>query len=196
MGAGAHWRGPFDPAGAAYVLADVVQYQGQSWIASAAIPSQCDLYIRGFCASFSWVAPGTTAGAAWQLFASGGVGPQGAQGIQGPAGPTGPQGIQGPSGPQGVKGDPGSIAGIEMITVSATDTGAANYPYLPWAQANCTPPKRVIGGSCDFVDNGFLSTIVFNYPGYNFWYCGIHADSIFSPNSFTRLVAHVICANP
>jgi hypothetical protein len=114
-GSGFRWRGAFDPVGPAYAANDVVQSGGKSWAAASAIAKECVIFnLTGTCFEYgpNWVAPGTPDGSAWQLFASGGVGPQGPEGprgFQGPPGLGGPTGPQGPAGPQGPQGPPGAV---------------------------------------------------------------------------------------
>jgi hypothetical protein len=125
MGAGVQWRGEFDafdPTG--YAAGDVVQYIGKAWIATETVKKICLAWSATpfiHCVSYSalWSIPDSPSGGVWQLFASGGVGPEGPQGPQGPAGPQGPkgdtgaQGLTGATGPQGPAGPSGSgISGV------------------------------------------------------------------------------------
>lgn len=146
MGAGVVWRGPFDPNDSTgYAAGDVVQHGGKAWIASAAVAKHCLNYTQQWvpqlqrfvmvCTSYSteWPAPETAEGAVWNLFASGGVGPQGPIGLTGPPGPKGdtgdrgPQGIQGPAGAQGPQGIPGSNTFKGRVDASGTILSGSQY---------------------------------------------------------------------
>jgi hypothetical protein len=179
MGAGVVWRGPFDPLDqTGYVTGDVVQYNGKAWVASNNVAKLClhwgthsvsfPPYTMLYCTEYStnWPSPETEDGAVWQLFASGGVGPQGPIGLTGPQGPKGDtgsqgvQGVQGPIGPQGPAGNAAIIAGhINLDGTIAAGSGftsqlshtSDNYPYysvtLPYGYDVCTANNRVIGPS-------------------------------------------------
>jgi hypothetical protein len=76
-----NWRGTWS-ASTAYIANDGVNYQGSSYVATAATTGS------------------TPPAAPWQLVA--------AQGATGATGPTGPQGATGATGPQGPQGNPGA----------------------------------------------------------------------------------------
>jgi hypothetical protein len=92
----------------------MIQFDGKAWLATADIRKECLAYsiinIGGHpfpkCTSFAsnWSIPGTVEGSAWEIFASGGVGPQGPAGLQGTKGDKDDQGIQGVQGPKAFKG--------------------------------------------------------------------------------------------
>ena len=200
MGAGAHWRGPFvnDLAGG-YAAADVVQYNGQAWIASAAIPSVCLTIKRGECVDLTthWASPGTSEGAAWQLFASGGVGPAGPQGVQGPVGATGPQGPQGVPGPQGTQGPPGGVTGYELVTVEPGPTPPYQDRYPFWTWAFCPQGKVVTGGGCTIRGTSHVEPLrgtPGSYNGAYFWLCEATPD-LFINVLAAPITATAICVN-
>ena len=97
------WKGTWSNS-EAYYYADLVQYQGSSWIAVAN---------QGTGNFFVGFVPGSDE-SKWQLYASvgatgatGATGPQGSTGATGEQGPTGATGATGPTGPQGTTGDQG-----------------------------------------------------------------------------------------
>jgi len=85
-----NWRGAWS-ATTTYAANDGVNYQGSSYVATAATTGS------------------TPPAAPWQLVAQqGATGPTGATGPQGPTGATGPQGATGATGPQGSTGATGA----------------------------------------------------------------------------------------
>jgi hypothetical protein len=99
--------------GAAYLIDDIVTFDGSVWRAKVAQ--------RGF--------QPPTRPDIWEKFVSKGVaGPTGAAGpagATGPAGPTGPQGPQGPQGPAGVIAD-NSVTGAKVLDESLTGADVLN----------------------------------------------------------------------
>ena len=145
-GPGFRWRGAFDPLGPAYTANDVVQNGGKSWAAASAIPKECVIYnLNGTCYEYGpdWAAPETPQGTAWQLFASGGVGPQGPQGSQGSPGLPGPPGLAGPAGPAGPQGPPGptglatALGSLQFVQTRVPGcTGSTQGFFCPGVQLN------------------------------------------------------------
>jgi len=89
-GPGFFWQGPWDST-TAYILNDVVEHNGSSYVAVADNANQDP----------------ATSPTCWELMAQ--KGNTGATGAQGPQGPTGATGAQGPAGPQGATGPAGPI---------------------------------------------------------------------------------------
>jgi hypothetical protein len=145
-GPGFRWRGAFDPLGPAYTANDVVQNGGKSWAAASAVPKECVVYsLNGTCYEYGpdWAAPETPQGTAWQLFASGGVGPQGPQGPQGSPGLPGPPGLAGPAGPAGPQGPPGptglatALGSLQFVQTRVPGcTGSTQGFFCPGVQLN------------------------------------------------------------
>lgn len=127
-GAGFKWAGNWDP-GQPYLVNDLVQCEGSSWICiqnnianNDSYPGRGDFWVDYWNLFVQDGRPGFPGedgapGAQGPQGPKGDTGPQGPQGIQGipgsqgPAGQDGaqgPQGIQGTTGPQGPKGDPGT----------------------------------------------------------------------------------------
>jgi hypothetical protein len=98
--------------GAAYLVDDIVTFDGSVWRAKVAQ--------RGF--------QPPTRPDIWEKFVSkGATGPVGPQGPQGAAGPQGPAGVEGPTGPQGPQGPAGVIADDSVTGAKVLDeslTGA------------------------------------------------------------------------
>jgi len=137
-----NWRGTWSAA-TAYVANDGVNYQGSSYVATAATTGS------------------TPPAAPWQLVAQQGAtgptgpqGPTGATGAQGPAGATGAQGPQGDPGPQGPTGPPsppsgpagGSLSGTYPNPGLATGAAATNVGTLGGA-LNGTLPNPTIAAN-------------------------------------------------
>ena len=175
------WRGTFDPLDATgYAANDMIQYAGNAWIAASAIYKEClaysTIYFNGHpilrCTSYAanWVIPGSPEGAAWNVFATGGVGPQGPAGPQGAKGDTGAQGTQGLQGLQGIQGQTG--------------------PQGPAGNA------AIIGGHINSdgtiaAGSGFTSTIYYSpAPAYNPYY------SITLPAGYNICTANVRVTGP
>lgn len=91
---------------ATYVVDDIVQYQGNQYIAKLTNQNVEPVVGSTWGAFLSKGADGAT-GATGPQGPQGVTGPQGPQGGLGPQGPTGPTGPQGPQGPQGATGPQG-----------------------------------------------------------------------------------------
>jgi collagen triple helix repeat protein len=125
-GAGAIWRDAWDNA-TAYVVGDMVQFGGSSYIAVADNTGQQPDITP---ADWNLVAQAGATGPQGPTGPDGATGPQGLTGLEGPSGPSGPSGPEGPSGPQGLSGTSGSLIGGNV-------TNPENGDFLtPWGSAS------------------------------------------------------------
>lgn len=99
-------RGNYSAA-AAYVVNDLVTYNGTTYICQAASTGNLPTNTSYF-AVFAAQGPQGPQGPSGPAGATGATGPQGATGPAGPAGATGPTGAQGPAGQQGLTGPAGA----------------------------------------------------------------------------------------
>lgn len=115
-------------AGTAYLVNDVVVFQGSAYVAKLASTG---------------VTP--TDATSWGLLASRGAdGAAGAPGAQGPQGATGAQGAAGPQGVAGPAGPKGWRARVFYLPTSGTEAyQAVTEPFVPAAHATCLVTSTV-----------------------------------------------------
>ncbi len=144
-GTGFLFRNAFQ-SGTAYLVNDVVTYQGNTYVATQNFVSAAAPDIDA--ARWTLFVPQGAAGPAGAMGATGATGPMGATGAVGPTGPVGPMGPIGATGPEGPVGSAGP-AGPQGSQGVAGDTGPAGPvgPVGPVGPAGATGATGTIGAT-------------------------------------------------